>query len=134
MSNCRPISIITLFSKIFGKVMQTRLLKHMTDHNILSMEQYGFRTELKTHNATYQLTNEILNALNNNLLIYSTFCDLEKALYCVNHKILSLNSMVQLVSIINFTNPIWPTDIKEQRASCLWSEVIYTSLLPLHML
>jgi hypothetical protein len=45
-----------------------------------------------------------------------------------------LNSKVQLVSIINFTNPIWLTDIKEQRTSCLWSEVIYTSLLMLHML
>jgi len=24
--------------------MQTGLLKHLTDHNILSKEQYGFRT------------------------------------------------------------------------------------------
>ena len=46
--------------------MQTRLLKHPTNHNILSKEQYGFRTKLKTDNASYQLTNEILNALNNN--------------------------------------------------------------------
>jgi NDP-sugar pyrophosphorylase family protein len=50
--------------------VQTRLLKHLTDHNILSKEQYGFRTKLKTDNATYHLTNEILNALNNNLLLF----------------------------------------------------------------
>ena len=37
--------------------MPTRLLMHLTDHNILSKEPYGFRTELKTDNATYQLTN-----------------------------------------------------------------------------
>jgi len=66
MSNCRPITTLTSFSKIFEKVMQTRLLKHLTDHNILSKEEYDFRTELKTDNASYQLTNEILNALNNN--------------------------------------------------------------------
>ena len=66
--------------------MQTRLLKHLTDHNILSKEQYGFRTKLKTDNATYQLTNKILNALNNNLLIGSISCVLETAFDCVNHK------------------------------------------------
>jgi hypothetical protein len=68
--------------------MQTRLLQHLTDHNILSKEQYGFRTKLKNDSATYQLTDEILNALNNNLLISSIFCNLEKAFDCINHKIL----------------------------------------------
>ena len=88
LSNYRPISIVTKFSKSFEKVMQTRLLKHLTDHNILSMEKYVFRTKLKTDNATYQLTNAILNALNNNLLIGGIFCDVEKGFDCVNHKIL----------------------------------------------
>ena len=68
--------------------MQTRLLKHLTDHNISSKEHYGFRTKLKNDNATYQLTNEILNDLNNNLLIGSIFCNFEKVFDCVNHKIL----------------------------------------------
>jgi len=88
MSNYRSISILTSFSKLFEKLMQNRLLKHLTDHNILSKEQFSFRTKLKTENTTYQLTNEILNALNTNLLIDGIFCNLEKAFDCVNHKIL----------------------------------------------
>ena len=60
----------------------------MTEHNILVKEQYGFRTNLKTDNATFHLTNGILNALNNNLLIGGIFGDLEKAFACVTHKIL----------------------------------------------
>ena len=71
---------------MFEKVMQNRLLKHLTDHNTLSGEQYGFRTKLKT--ATYQLTNEILNALNNKLLIGGIFCNLGKAFCCFDHTIL----------------------------------------------
>jgi len=68
--------------------MQNRLLKHLT-YNILSNEEYGFKTKLQTDNATYKLTDEILNALNSKLLICGIFCDLEKAYSCVIHKILS---------------------------------------------
>ena len=40
--------------------MQRRILKHLTDHNILSTEQYDFRLGLKVDNATYKLTTKIL--------------------------------------------------------------------------
>ena len=88
VSNYRPISLLTSFSKIFETVMQKRILKHLTKYNILSTEQYGFRVGLRTDNATYKLTTEILNAMNNKLQIGGIFCDLDKAFDCVNHDIL----------------------------------------------
>ena len=66
ISNYRPITLLPVFSKILERVIQTRLLKHLIDYNVLSNEQYGFRPNLNTDNATYQITNEILCALNNN--------------------------------------------------------------------
>jgi len=85
MSNYRPLSLLTSFSKIFEMVMQTRILKHLTKYNILHNEQYGFRIGLKTDNAIYELTVEILNAMNNKQIVGGIFCDLEKAFDCVDH-------------------------------------------------
>ena len=85
MSNYRPMSLLTSFSKIFEMVMQTRMLKHLTKYNILHTEQYGFRIRLKTVNAIYKLTAEILNAINNKLIVGGIFCNLDKAFDCVDH-------------------------------------------------
>ena len=68
--------------------MQKKILKHLIKYNILSTEKYGFRVRFSTDNATYKLTAEILNAMNSKLLVGGIFCDLEKALDCVNHGIL----------------------------------------------
>ena len=39
-------------------------------------------------NKLYELTNEILEAINNKVMVCGIFCDLENAFDCVNHKIL----------------------------------------------
>jgi hypothetical protein len=88
VSNYRSVSLITSFSKIFETVIQRMILKHLTNYNILSTEQYDFRLGLRTDNATYKITTEILNAMNIKLLVGGILCDLEKAFDCVNHDIL----------------------------------------------
>jgi len=64
-NNYRPISLLTSFSKILEKVIQTRLLDHLHKNSIISKKQYGFRKGFTMENATYKLINEVLNALNN---------------------------------------------------------------------
>jgi hypothetical protein len=56
MSNYRPVPLLTSFSKIFEMVMEKRILIHLSKYNILSNEQYGFRTGLRTDDAIYKLT------------------------------------------------------------------------------
>jgi hypothetical protein len=59
--------------------MQYRLLKHLNKYNLLSTEQCRSRSKSTTDKATYSLTDEILKALNNKLIVGGIFCNLEKA-------------------------------------------------------
>ena len=54
----------------------------------MAQEQYGFRTNSSTETASYNLINNILEALNNKLIVAGIFCDLTKAFDCVNHTVL----------------------------------------------
>jgi hypothetical protein len=75
-------------SKVFEKAIYKKLLGHLNDSNILVEEQFGFRKNLTTKKATYELNNEIVNALSNKLIVGWIFCDLAKTFDCVNHYIL----------------------------------------------
>ena len=63
-------------------------IKHIQLNNILVDEQFDFRTSPSTDKAAFKLTDEILNALNNELMVAGIFCDLQKAFDCVNQNIL----------------------------------------------
>jgi len=43
MSDYRPVSLLTSFSKIFEKVIYNRLIQHTKENNIIVMDQYGFK-------------------------------------------------------------------------------------------
>jgi len=87
ITNFRPISLLTFFSKVLETIIYTRLYQHK-QNNILATKQYGFRNNPWTEKSSYKLINEILLALNNKLTVGWIFCDLEKALACINHDIL----------------------------------------------
>jgi hypothetical protein len=88
MSNYRPISLLSSFSKNFEKVIFNRIKHHIDANNILAQEQYGFRTKSSTEVATYILINNALLALDGKLSLGGLFCDLAKAFDSVNHIVL----------------------------------------------
>jgi hypothetical protein len=67
-TNYRPISLLISFSKIFEKLVYSRLYQHIYSNNILVKEQYGFRINNSTEDASYNVINEILKGVNNRLL------------------------------------------------------------------
>jgi hypothetical protein len=68
MSNYRPISLLTAFSKIFEKVMYKRVSDFLNSNNVLASEQFGFGKSLSTDKALSNFTHEILSACGWNTL------------------------------------------------------------------
>jgi hypothetical protein len=88
ISNYRPVSLLTSFSKIFEEVIYKRLCQHINNNHILVDEEFGFRRASSTDSAACKLTTNILTALNNKMAVGGIFCDLHKAFDCVNYDIL----------------------------------------------
>jgi hypothetical protein len=84
-SNYRPISLLTLISKVFEKVIYNKIQQHIKNNNILINEQFVFKHSRLTDNAAYYLTNNILTVLNKKESMCSVFCDLHKAFDRVNY-------------------------------------------------
>ena len=88
ISNYRPISLLTSFSKIFEKIIFTRLIFHLNYNPILVEEQFSSRTRSSVDLASYKLINDILTSLNSKLLVGGVFYDLQMASDCVGNDLL----------------------------------------------
>ena len=87
-NNYRPISLISIFSKIFEKCIYKQLFSYFNKNNVFYKSQFGFRENYSTELAVSQLCNEIIENLENNDITCSIFLDLARAFDTVDHKIL----------------------------------------------
>ena len=88
VDNYRPISVLSVFSKIFEKLMYQQLYNYLIQNNILYLHQYGFQQGHSTDHALIAVTNYIYNALNNKEKCIAVSIDLKKAFDTINHSIL----------------------------------------------
>lgn len=88
INNYRPISILPAFSKIFEKIIVTRLIKYLEDNKLLTQYQHGFRANHSTETAVLHFVNNIYKALEQKLYVAGVFIDLSKAFDSLNHNIL----------------------------------------------
>ena len=87
-SNYRPISLLPFFSKILERLMYNRLYNFLTEHNILSMNQFGFRKNYSTFLALIDLVDSISKNIDEGNYSIGIFLDLSKAFDTINHTIL----------------------------------------------
>ena len=87
-NNYRPISLLSVFNRIFEKLMYKRLKSFKNRNDIFFTSQYGFRENCSTQHAILDILNKIQNNIDKRLFSCGIFIDLKKAFDTVDHSIL----------------------------------------------
>ena len=87
-TNYRPISLLSVISKIYEKTLYVRMYSYLSNNNLLYDKQFGFRSSYSTIHALTDITENIKILLDSQFYVCGIFVDLEKAFDTVNHKIL----------------------------------------------
>jgi hypothetical protein len=88
INNYRPISLLSTFSKILEKIVQSRLFDYLETHNLITPQQFSFRPSHSTVHPITLLLNKVTAALNEKKHLIIIFCDIKKAFDTCNHTIL----------------------------------------------
>ena len=94
LTNYRPISVLSCFSKILERIMYNRVYNYLNDNNLLFHKQFGFWKGHSTDHALIKLIDSIRDSFNQNKYTLGVFIDWSKAFDAVDHNILidKLNS------------------------------------------
>ena len=87
ITNYRPISVLSFFSKVFEKVMYNHISDLIESVNVLYKYQFGFRQRHSTQQAIITLVNKTRHLWIRVIFVIGVFLDLQKAFDTVHHKI-----------------------------------------------
>ena len=88
VENYRPISVLSIISKVFEKVVFNQLNNFLTEHKLLYTFQSGFRSSYSTDTCLIHLTDYIKQECENGNYTGMVLLDLQKAFDTVDHVIL----------------------------------------------
>ena len=95
----RPISILTVSSKIYRKVILKQLSDYIERTSIYNSTQSSFRKGHSTQAILLKFRNDIQKALNKNETTMSVFIDYSKALDAIQHE-----TLIKKLANLNFSN------------------------------
>ena len=108
-SNYRPISVLSVISKLIEKHVTKHLFGYLNKYNLLHKSQSGFRKHHSCNTALINLLDKWLKSIDEGELVGAIFFDLRKAFDVVDHELLlkklaayqfSLNSLSWIKSFL----------------------------------
>jgi len=88
VSNYRPISLLSVFSKILEKCVKKQLVSYIENNNLLSPQQYGFRKNKNCSDALFQVNSYLMHAINSNKKTLIVYIDLKNAFDSISRDLL----------------------------------------------
>ena len=117
--NYRPISILPVISKVFEKEVFWQLYGYyLTDNDLLSKHQSGFRPKHSTVSALIQMCDNWLSNMDVGKISCVVFLDIRKAFDSVNHEILH-NKMNLKFGISGNVLKWFDSYIKDREQQCI---------------
>ena len=71
VTNYRPISILSCFSKLLKKAVYDQTINFLNDHSVLSPTQNGFRSSISTEHAVLDIVNTCFDNTETKIYIYT---------------------------------------------------------------
>ena len=103
-SNYRPISLLSVLSKVLEKVVANQLYEFLSLNNFFSESQHGFRQGLSTQTALIQVTEHLYKNIDKHEVSLLALCDLSKAFDSVSHTLLLQKMDALQIDDFWFTN------------------------------
>jgi hypothetical protein len=88
LSNYRPVSHLSFLSKLTERIVQTRLMHHLSSHNLLNPFQSAYIKFHSTETALLSLHDHIIKAMGQQQITCLCLLDLSAAFDTIDHSIL----------------------------------------------
>ena len=86
--NYRPVSVTSCCSRVFERLINNKIIEHLTLNNLTSNSQHGFQRGRSTDTALLEFYNFVSERLDNHFLVEALFFDFSKAFDTVPHAFL----------------------------------------------
>ena len=81
--NYRPISVVSIITKLLESAIKTQLMNYLITHDIISNSQFAYMKHRSTQSALHVPVDDFLDNINNNMINGSVQLDLQKGFYFI---------------------------------------------------